>query len=219
MKHFRREHFSTLAGTLVLSAALIGGCDSGTGGGSSSASAQTATKSAKLTGVVMNQTGPVSEGKIDVTDARGQQVASTGLSGTSNKYTLTVPTGVAYPIVLTAKPASGGASVKAVVTGPEAEMMDITTVSTLVVDAAMQLGGLTPQNIARASGGAIGQRMSQGGGGGAGAGGAGGGPGNSSGGVSRGGGHAGHVMPEDKDQKPADASGTSSGMQHPTPSR
>lgn len=216
MKHFRREQFSTLAGILLLSAALIGGCDSGTGGGASSASVQTATKSAKLTGVVINQAGPISEGKIEVTDARGQSVASASLPGTSNKYTLTVPTGVAYPIVLTAKPANGGESVKAVVTGPEAEMMDITTVSTLVVDTARQLGGLTAQNIARASGGAIGQRMSQGGG--AGAGGAGGGPGNSSGGVARGGGHAGHTMPEGKDKQPG-GSDSSSGMQHPMPSR
>lgn len=199
MKHLRREHLSTLTGTLILSAALIGGCDSGTGGGSSS-SVQTAASSAKLTGVVMNQVGPISEGKIEVTDARGQQVASAALSGVSNKYNLTVPAGVAYPIVLTAKPASGGDSVKAVVTGPQAEMQDITTVSTLVVDAALQLGGLTPQNIARASGGAIGQRMSQGGG--AGAGGSGGGPGNSSGGVSRGG-HGGHGAQDmKKDQAP-----------------
>jgi len=218
MKHFRREQFSILAGTLLLSAALIGGCDSGTGGGSSSASAQTASKSAKLSGVVLNQAGPITEGKIEAADARGQQVASATLSGASNKYALTIPTGVAYPIVLTAKPAGGGESVKAVVTGPEAENMDITTVSTLVVDAALQLGGLTPQNIARASGGAIGQRMSQGGGGGAGAGGAGGGPGNSSGGVARGGGHAGHTMPADKDQ-PSGGSDSSSGMQHPMPSR
>lgn len=183
-----------LAGILTLSAVLTSGCDSGSGG--STSSAPPSGKAATLSGIIRNNTGSVTQGTVEVTDAKGQRVTSVTLAGESEHYSLTVPAGTVYPVLLTARPQGGGESVKAVVTSDDAAMMDITTVSTLVVDAALQLGGLTAQNIARASGGAIGQRMSQGGGGGAGAGGSGGGPGNSSGGVSRGGGHAGHDMPD-----------------------
>ena len=126
-------------------------------------------------------------------DKNGQIVLTTTLSGNSNHYSITVPAGTAYPILLVATPAPGTNSqvVRAVVTSSLADRMDITDITTLVVDAAEQIGGLTPENIAKASGGAIGLRQRQGVS--AGAGGGGSGAGQSAGGVSRGG-HGGHDM-------------------------
>lgn len=173
---------------LMLAAAVLGGCDNGGAGGGSSASVA---KTAKLSGRVLNINGPVTAGTVDVTDAKGANVASASFSGGENRYSITVPATAAYPIVLTAKPQDGGTPVKAVVTSSLAEHTDITTVSTLIVDAALQLGGLTPQNIAMASAGAINQRQSTGAS--AGSGGSTGGPGNSGGGLGRGG-HGGHDM-------------------------
>lgn len=178
--------------SIALAAALVG-CGSGSSGGSSSASSAPATSEAKIAGNVQDVHGPIMDGKIEVRDKNGQLVTSTTLGGGSNHYSVTVPAGTVYPIVLTATPISGSNSstVKAVVTSPLADRMDITDVTTLVVDSAMTLGGLTEENIAKASGGAIGLRQRQGVSAGAGGGGA--GPGQSGGGVSRGG-HGGHDM-------------------------
>ncbi|WP_054772643.1 hypothetical protein [Methylogaea oryzae] len=171
---------------LALAAALVG-CDNNAGGTSTAAAPA---KSAKLTGIVLDANGPIDSGMVEAVDAKGATVASSQLSG-GNKYTISIPATAAYPIVLTAKPTDGSAPVKAVVTSSLAEKMDITSVSTLVVDNAMQLGGLTPANIQQASIGAIGQRQSRGVS--AGAGGSTGGPGNSGGGIGQGG-HGGHDM-------------------------
>ena len=188
-----KNRFSVLRnGFCAVSIALAGvltGCDAGSGGGVSSAPA---TSEAKISGNVQDQHGPVMDGKIEVRDKNGQLVTTTALTNSSNHYSVTVPSGTAYPIVLTAipnNPDPGRGPVKAVVTSSLADRMDITDVTTIVVDSAMTLGGLTEANIAKASGGAIGLRQRQGvsaaaGGGGAGA-------GQSGGGVSRTG-HGGH---------------------------
>jgi hypothetical protein len=177
--------------SIALTAALMG-CDSGPSGGGSASSAP-ATSEAKIAGNVQDNHGPIMDGKIEVRDKNGQLITSTTLDGGSNHYSVAIPAGTVYPIVLTATPAPGSNSstVKAVVTSPLADRMDITDVTTLVVDSAMTLGGLTEENIAKASGGAIGLRQRQGVSAGAGGGGA--GPGQSGGGVSRGG-HGGHDM-------------------------
>lgn len=171
---------------LILVAAALGGCNNGGGGSSSGASATPA----KLSGIVLNANGPITSGVVEVADAKGVVIASSPLNG-GNKYTISVPAAAAYPVVLTVRPSQGGDAVRAVVTSSLAEKMDITTVSTLVVDNAMQLGGLTAENIARASAGAINQRQSAGVS--AGSGGTAGGAGNSGGGIGRGG-HGGHDM-------------------------
>lgn len=176
--------------SIAMAAIFATGCDSGQSGGGVSAPAS---EEAKIAGNVQDQHGPIMEGKIEVRDKNGQVVASTQLSGSSNHYSITVPAGTVYPIVLTATPPAGGVSapVKAVVTSPLADRMDITDVTTIVVDSALTLGGLTAENIAKASGAAIGLRQREGVS--AGAGGGGGGAGQSGGGVSRGG-HGGHDM-------------------------
>ncbi|TAN49791.1 MAG: hypothetical protein EPN21_10750 [Methylococcaceae bacterium] len=173
---------------LVLVAATLGGCNNG--GGSGSSSSQPSAKVAKLSGIVLNANGPILHGSVEVTDAKGVKVADAPLNN-SNRYSITVPATASYPIVLSAKPEGAGDSVRAVVTSPLADKSDISTISTLIVDNALQMGGLTPANIAKASAGAINQRQSTGVS--AGSGGTTGGAGNSGGGIGRGG-HGGHDM-------------------------
>jgi hypothetical protein len=180
------------AAAIAVAALLAVGCDSG--GSSGMGSSSTAGSSeAKIEGNVQDIHGPINEGKIEVRDKSGQLITTLQLDGSSNHYSVTVPPGTSYPIVLTATPKEGSNSqvVRAVVTSSLADRMDITDITSLVVDSAIALGGLTEENIAKASGSAIGLRQRQGVS--AGAGGGGMGPGQSGGGAGRGG-HAGHDM-------------------------
>ena len=178
---------SLCALSIAVASILASGCDSGPSGGGGGGASAPASEEAKIAGNVQDQHGPIMDAKIEVRDKNSQLVASTQLSGNSNHYSITVPAGATYPIVLTATPAAGSnsAPVKAVVTSPLADRMDITDVTTIVVDSALSLGGLSAENIAKASGAAIGLRQREGVSAGAGGGGA--GPGQSGGGVSRGG--------------------------------
>jgi hypothetical protein len=183
------------AAFVALLGLLFAGCDSGPGGSSSSAMKM----EAKITGTVSDQTGPIGEGKIEVKDKSGAVVTTTPFTGA--KYSITIPATAAYPVLIIAYPAAGAVSanpVKAVVTSPIADRMDVSAVTTYVVDNAIALGGLTDENIAKASGGAIGMRQAQGVSAGAGGGGA--GPGQSGGGAGKGG-HAGHDMSDKSSSK------------------
>lgn len=170
----------------------LSGCD-GSGSGKGMQMAGPASTASSLTGIVKNQHGPLYDARIEVRDSSNQVVATTQLDGRSEYYSVTVPAGTHYPIVLIATPPESSLMepVKAVVNSPLADSMDISDVSTLVVDMALSMGGLTEANIAKASGGAIGLRQRQGVSAGAGGGGA--GPGQSGGGVGHGG-HGGHDM-------------------------
>lgn len=187
--------------TLALTGLAVVGCDSGPSGGSSSSESP---MEANISGSVADHKGPVAEGRIEVKDKSGSIVASTQF--TNSKYSVTVPASAGYPIVITAFPGAGSVSsdpIKAVVTSPLADRMDVSSVTNYVVDNALALGGLTAENIAKASGGAIGMRQAQGVS--AGAGGSGGGPGNSGGGAGQGG-HAGHNMSQMNSGMKADES-------------
>ena len=184
-----RRFFLLKCGLVAASLAGVGmftGCGDGPGSGSGSMQME-----AQISGKVADVHGPVNDGKLEVKDASGAAVASTQVS--DGRYQISVPASASYPILLVATPSSGISTdpVKAVVTSPIADRMDISAVTTDIVNNAIALGGLTAENIAKASGGAIGMRQAQGVS--AGAGGSGGGPGNSGGGTGRGG-HGGHNM-------------------------
>ena len=175
-----------IALSLMLATAMTG-CDSGSQSGAQMSS------EAFIEGNISDIHGPLSTGKLEVKDKNDRVILSQNLDGQSNHFAIKVPAGTSYPILLVFTPPAGGVSqvVRAVVTSPLADRMDVTDITSLVVDAAFALGGLTEENIAKASGGAIGLRQRQGVS--AGAGGGGSGAGQSAGGVSRGG-HGGHDM-------------------------
>lgn len=141
---------------------LLMACDGGKTGGSGPSMMQ-----AKISGAVNNQKGPVVHGRIKVTDPQGSIVATAILHGQA-RYTVTVPAGVSYPVVIAAFPEGSGAAaevVKAVVTEPFSEKVDLAPLSTRVVESALARGGLTQENIAAASMAALSQRRLSGGGG------------------------------------------------------
>jgi uncharacterized membrane protein YgcG len=177
--------FSKSAVGLLFFFSLFAGCSN------ESTSTASLTAEAFIEGNISDLHGPLSTGKLEVKDNKGRSVLTQNFEGQSNHFAIRVPAGTPYPILLIFTPPPGGVTpwVRAVVTSPLADRMDITDITSLVVDAAFALGGLTEENIAKASGGAIGLRQRQGSGAGAGGGGA--GAGQSGGGVSRGG-HGGH---------------------------
>lgn len=191
----------------------LSGCDSGSSGGGRSSAGSGASEAAHIEGTISDIHGPVSRGKLEVRDTRDQVILSKELDGQSSQYAITVPAGTHYPILLVVTPPPGPVAqvVRAVVTSPLADRMDITDITSLVVDAAFALGGLTEENIIKASGGAIGLRQRQGVS--AGAGGGGSGAGQSAGGVSRGG-HGGHDMSGSGGSMAPAESGSMQNMQH-----
>lgn len=115
-----------------------------------------------IAGMVLTDAGPVTRAKIEARDSRGQLVASTELSGASH-YRLLIPAGSSYPLVLTALPEGATEPLKAAVTSELAEEQDISEVTSIVVETALSLGGLTESNLAKAAGAAISQRKTSGG--------------------------------------------------------
>ena len=83
-----------------------------------------------------------------VKDANRKTLASTELQGDS-KYAITIPANSAYPVTL--EIAVDGDLLEAVVMGPASTLQDISTMSTLVVRSARDLGGITKQNMAQAA--------------------------------------------------------------------
>jgi hypothetical protein len=159
MNKQRRPLFSLTIVTLFT--ILVAGCDNGA---PSVSSPRTSTAQTRISGHVLNDEGPITQGKVEAKNAQGAVAARTELKGQPT-YVLTIPTGTVYPLILTAYPdAAPNESLRAAVTDPNASEQDISPVSTIVVDTAMSLGGLSETNLAKAAGAAIAQRRKSGGG-------------------------------------------------------
>jgi hypothetical protein len=92
-------------------------------------------------------------------------IANTEVGGDGH-YRIAIPVGAKYPVVLSASFEGEGSPLKAAVTSDLATDQNISSVTTIVVNTAMNLGGLTEVNLAKAAGAAISQRKSTGGSGG-----------------------------------------------------
>jgi hypothetical protein len=146
-----------LAGILALA-----GCGPSSTPSSSSGSS---TGEAHVSGVVLGEEGPAPKAKVEAKDRNGALVAQAEASADAH-YRLNIPAGAAYPLVLTAMAEGEPAPLKAIVTSDLVADQDISPVTTLVVDTALSLGGLTEANLAKAAGAAIAQRKTSGGSGG-----------------------------------------------------
>jgi hypothetical protein len=159
-------HAKRLSAAALLSASifLISAC------GDTAPSSSVPAAPVQITGHVMDDDGPVNQAKIEAKDAQGMVAARVALKGDSNRYQLTVPAGTRYPLILTAYPESPPTEpLKAAVVDASAREQDISQVTTIVVETALSLGGLTEANLAKAAGAAIAQRKKSGGGSGGGA--------------------------------------------------
>ena len=162
----RQRRFGSSIARILTMALLVlsAGCDSGSPGAGAKGPSPAAVR---LTGHVLNDDGPITAAKIEAQDASGAVAARTEIRGDS-VYTLTIPAGARYPLILTASPEDGGEPVKAAVTDSAVREQDISAVTTIVVDTALSLGGINEANLAKAAGAAIAQRRKSGGGGGGG---------------------------------------------------
>ncbi len=106
-------------------------------------------------GKILSDEGPVSKAVVKAIDAKGKTLAS--VEQQDSRFRIQIPADAAYPVLLSAT-FGEGQTLEAAITNSLATEQDITPYSDLVVKSARSLGGLTPENIARAAGGAIGQR-------------------------------------------------------------
>jgi hypothetical protein len=165
MERAQKEVASGCRALFAAMIVMIAGCDGSSSGGRSSGSSA---GPARLSGHVLNDDGPVTAAKIEATDPSGNVAASTVLKGDS-VYNITIPAGTRYPVVITAVPETNPAEpIKAAVTDASAVEQDISAVTTIIVDTALSLGGLTETNLTKAAGAAIAQRRKSGGGSGGG---------------------------------------------------
>jgi len=139
--------------------ALVGCGDSSHPGSSQSAAP------ASITGIVLQDETPITKARIEATDSAGKVIANTEVGGDGH-YRIAIPVGAKYPVVLNASFEGEGSPLKAAVTSDLATDQNISSVTTIVVNTAMNLGGLTEINLAKAAGAAISQRKSTGGSGG-----------------------------------------------------
>ncbi|GAB4366342.1 MAG: hypothetical protein Kow0060_23920 [Methylohalobius crimeensis] len=138
---------------LSLLTLVLAGCGNGTDSVSSGP--------ATIRGQVISDQGPVKTAAIKAVDSRNRTLATTEV-GRDAHFRIQLPADTAYPVVLTAT-LPNGKTLEAVAGGSLVSEQNISSYTDLVVKSARQLGGLTPENIARAAGGAINQRPSQGG--------------------------------------------------------
>lgn len=117
---------------------------------------------AHITGVVLNEDAPVTLAKIEAHDRNGKRVAETMMNG-KDRYDIKLPPGTAYPVILTATPEGQSTALKAAITSDLVAEQDVSSVTTIVVDTALSLGGLTEANLAKAARAAISQRRTSGG--------------------------------------------------------
>ena len=123
-------------------------------GESKTSAALSSPKTAHIEGVVANRNGPITQGTIRVSDSKQQPITSLLLDAEA-KYVIDLPAATAYPVFLRLE--TPGEDLEAVIIDASVVHQDLTHISTLVVQSAKELGGITPQNMARAATNAIAQ--------------------------------------------------------------
>ncbi|MDP2180544.1 hypothetical protein [Methylicorpusculum sp.] len=122
---------------------LLFGCGENSGNKS-----QPAVSAAHIEGVVTDRDEPVTQGKILAKDAGGKTVATSDVTNDS-KFAITLPASAQYPVVL--EVTAGDSVLEAVVLDPMPAQLDISTMSSLVVQSARDIGGITKANMAQAA--------------------------------------------------------------------
>lgn len=141
---------------LLATAMTLGAC------GDNTSTTVASAEEARIAGVVLNEDEPVTRAAIEAHDRNGKKIAGATMNGES-RYTITLPPGAAYPVILTATPEGQSTALKAAINDALVTEQDISPVTTIVVDTAMSLGGLTEANLAKAARAAISQRRVSGG--------------------------------------------------------
>ncbi len=120
---------------------MLSGCDNATNTSSASAKKM-------IEGVVSYQGELITQGVVEVKDANDQLVARTTINNDA-KYRVEIPKNSSYPLLL--QVTGQKELLEAVIIDSNAVLQDITSLSTLVVRSARDLGGLTKENMAKAA--------------------------------------------------------------------
>ena len=103
-----------------------------------------------VSGVVSNADGSIDHATLKVTDQSGQTLLTTQLQG-SKVYTLEVPAGALYPVVISAYPEGSDEVLKVLMISPSLTKNDISPFSSKIIDKALALGGFSEKNIMQAT--------------------------------------------------------------------
>jgi hypothetical protein len=131
--------------SLVFFTMLLIACD---GSNSSDSSMKVKT----ISGTVSYRHEPITEGTVIVKDSNGQTITSSKLQGESH-YSVNLPGNVDYPIMLSFKYKDD--ELRAVVISAQTDRQDLSSMSTLVVEYAENLGGFSHDNMLTAARNAI----------------------------------------------------------------
>lgn len=107
-----------------------------------------------LNGQIRDEDGFFESGQLIASDAHEKPVSKVEWQDEHGKFSIEIPAGTAFPVVLTAKAKHEGGKLKtlvAAVIGPTLTNHDITPNSTLVAEKAKALGGYTKKNMMQAS--------------------------------------------------------------------
>ena len=148
----------SLSLSLLATASLLTGCGSETSNNTDTNSALGGTtilskrydQAVTVSGVVSNADGSVDHAEIQASDQSGEIIATTQLQG-AKVYTLEIPAGSVFPLVLSASIDSNGETFKALMISPSLKKVDINPFSTQIIDKALALGGFSEKNIMQAT--------------------------------------------------------------------
>ena len=107
-----------------------------------------------LYGQIRDEKGFFKNGKVVATDQRNKRVSEVDWQDEHGKYSIEIPAGTIFPVLLTAEAKHEGGKQKALVAAvinPNLTKHDITPNSTMVAEKAKALGGYTKKNMMQAS--------------------------------------------------------------------
>ena len=142
---------------ILLAFGLLTGCGKSDQGSKSNSlvdnTVRKYTKQVTLSGSVINDTGPVSAGRVEAADNK-DAIVSTAVLEKSGHYSIVIPAGTQLPIVLTAYPEtdqSGDEKLMVAVIEPALKKYDISSLTTAIAEKARSLGGYTYANMQQAA--------------------------------------------------------------------
>ena len=157
---FTAKYKNKISGTLltvILAGFLLTACDSNDNSRKTILSANTTVRkydqAVTLQGAVSNKGGPVTSGKISVTNEKGSVIASTLLKN-SDRYSIEIPAGTPLPILLTVNPESkqsDNQALQVAVIDPTLKKYDINLLTTAIAKKARAMGGYTYINMRQAA--------------------------------------------------------------------
>lgn len=152
---FSPSLFSRITVFSLFFAMLLSACNSGSKTQTSAPVASvTSTSAITLQGQIRDDDGYFTTGSLAATDFKGKEAARTEWQDDDGRYTIEIPSGTGFPLLLTARSKHEGKKSQillAVVLSPTLTKHDITPNSTKVARKAKSLGGYTAQNLMQAT--------------------------------------------------------------------